>query len=808
MSDDEGAPVSEFEVVDGEPAPVDYGLEDVIIETFVPGGKCKDVERPHDKDTVDFPVSVIFNFAIDEPVVAWIDKTFASSEARELARCMLFRWIYLIPYTGSTKSPAGKQVKGDTGIFLWDPLLGKHEITGTDIGVLLTFVEYTEALCERGDNVDNFVSLLTRNMANAPQMVVIVGHTELENQLYGERFNIMESIYSIVNSGKHLGKPLRVLFPGGARKKKKATRIDERLWKVDTHAGAKNYLSQCKNARGTACLAALFQPGKGQQKIVRGNWIYKGTDQFYTRTKALVDSIMKSADKQAAFTERVEKFHRVNKDMCKELTTKRALKNASTIVEFQKQWIIPFKRELSNEQKEALENADTDGSPVLKALLMKDGEKNAAGYMYEHYPSQEEAVDLAQTLFAKVGSLDQKQVLKNVKFYYGKANPDGSDKSEDAEDNDERSEKEKNEGFVAFGIEWRKLSGQPRSIIGFLNQWISEEPSEKHKRELQMTDTADRPVLRALLIRKDGKKSGFMYEHYPSRLEGIDLAHALFPTLGQLSLEDLLEDLRLFYGQEEGDDRGGFAAFVNEWKRLSKIEPAKPPPPPSKKKTKNMGEMLKRQRDDEADSPVPKVDRPIASKKRQQVAMVKKPVGPKPGEKLQPKPLPGSKIAAQPGRKRVPQVQRDTFVQKDLTAQRDSPVLDFDSPEPTKFTVPPQTRDFGQQRVPDDIIIEDLAPEPVNKRVRATRGAEPVDTPRFEILRREVINGRIITTFSNGKKQYFISCKCDDEGVNLDVTDATLARLTAGLTLLPFYGRIGNMRRFNVGVCTDCFYDS
>lgn len=109
----------------------------------------------------------------------YIEQTFKNKDDQRQARRMLRRWIYLIPYERKQEliSPQGRSYHGGgrTGILLWDPLL-----------------EYTEAMGENGDNVENLVKKLKENAADPLKRtdIIIVSNNTIPIELTFTKTNL------------------------------------------------------------------------------------------------------------------------------------------------------------------------------------------------------------------------------------------------------------------------------------------------------------------------------------------------------------------------------------------------------------------------------------------------------------------------------------------------------------------------------------------------------------------------------------------------------------------------------------------
>ena len=54
--------------------------------------------REKDSNTITFPIPVIYGANFDKSIIDWINETFKSEEKKDMAKCMLTRWVYLITW--------------------------------------------------------------------------------------------------------------------------------------------------------------------------------------------------------------------------------------------------------------------------------------------------------------------------------------------------------------------------------------------------------------------------------------------------------------------------------------------------------------------------------------------------------------------------------------------------------------------------------------------------------------------------------------------------------------------------------------
>lgn len=141
----------------------------------------------YERNTVPYPIPVIYGARYSPEFDAWMQQTFAGDEEKKkVARCMLMRWVYLYPPQTTARFPGGPETKVP-GLFLWDPVL-----------------EYTMALCKRGDNVDMLITLLTRNLEQNPDGVIFATPTSINYLIVGENRDIKSTntVYNVKN--RHL----------------------------------------------------------------------------------------------------------------------------------------------------------------------------------------------------------------------------------------------------------------------------------------------------------------------------------------------------------------------------------------------------------------------------------------------------------------------------------------------------------------------------------------------------------------------------------------------------------------------------
>lgn len=122
-----------------------------------PPSDCNDERRPAQayRGKVPYPIPISYGGSYRPELVDWIERTFHTDTERDIAACMLTRWVHLTP-----------SAQGDFAV--WDPLL-----------------RYTAALCPRMDNVTALVDLLRRDIQSNPRGVFLVQSAQLPKVLMG-----------------------------------------------------------------------------------------------------------------------------------------------------------------------------------------------------------------------------------------------------------------------------------------------------------------------------------------------------------------------------------------------------------------------------------------------------------------------------------------------------------------------------------------------------------------------------------------------------------------------------------------------
>jgi len=182
----------------------DVEFEELPAEQAVQFGQCEDIARPMQDRTIQFPVPIIYRALFSPVLNAWIKKTFKNQEEKQQeARCMFQRWVWLRPpgklAKGSNKKPAG--------LFLWDPAL-----------------IFTQALCERGDNVPALLGAIERNSKD----VVILTHTDINRIVHDSHMDFLQS-GSAYNTRAYLGQLVNNLRSTQKKLSEKTALVDPRL---------------------------------------------------------------------------------------------------------------------------------------------------------------------------------------------------------------------------------------------------------------------------------------------------------------------------------------------------------------------------------------------------------------------------------------------------------------------------------------------------------------------------------------------------------------------------------------------------